>query len=158
MAYELTYGPLLSGAIFVRHRCDNPPCCNPAHLLAGTHADNMRDMAERGRSCKDQLGSKGHAAKLTEADIVTIREDVASGVPRKLLQDKYGISKGGLCDIVNCVTWRHVPDTGAPIRAARKAAERATIAQLVQEMKEALASFDPDTWTASFMSDRGGEP
>lgn len=33
----------------VRHRCDHRPCVNPDHLLGGTHADNMRDTAERHR-------------------------------------------------------------------------------------------------------------
>jgi hypothetical protein len=32
------------------HSCDNPPCCNPAHLYWGTHAKNMEDMADRGRA------------------------------------------------------------------------------------------------------------
>lgn len=34
----------------VLHSCDNPPCCNPAHLRVGTQADNVTDMWARGRA------------------------------------------------------------------------------------------------------------
>jgi hypothetical protein len=49
VAWELNNGPIPEG-VEICHRCDNPPCCNPDHLFAGTKADNMRDMSRKGRS------------------------------------------------------------------------------------------------------------
>ena len=31
------------------HHCDNPPCCNPAHLYRGDYASNITDKIVRGR-------------------------------------------------------------------------------------------------------------
>ena len=42
VAYMLAGDVILPGEV-IMHSCDNPPCCNPAHLSAGTHADN-KDM------------------------------------------------------------------------------------------------------------------
>lgn len=61
VAWELANGQL-AGDRFVLHSCDNPPCCNPAHLRPGTQADNVADAVERLRfPCQRQTHCpRGH--------------------------------------------------------------------------------------------------
>lgn len=46
-AWMLTTGD--PGRACVLHRCDNPACCEPAHLFLGTVQDNNADMRQKGR-------------------------------------------------------------------------------------------------------------
>lgn len=48
VALEIALGRDLAPGEFSCHRCDNPPCCNPAHLFPGTNAENLRDLSAKG--------------------------------------------------------------------------------------------------------------
>ena len=53
VALELTAGPPPDlGHTFALHACAHPPCCNPAHLRWGDHAENAADMVAHGRSLR----------------------------------------------------------------------------------------------------------
>ena len=107
IAYELTYGPIPNG-MCVLHTCDNPPCCNPAHLFTGTHTDNMRDMIRKGRE-RHQPGVAQSQAKLTDAKVVDIRARYRPWtVPYRMLAEEYDVCIAVIRDVVKCKKWTHV--------------------------------------------------
>ena len=99
------------GSLYVCHTCDNPPCCNPAHLFLGTPLDNTRDMIAKGRSRRGQskFGTLSHNAKITEAEAAEIRTLYATGEwTQYQLGQKYGIDQTSVSRVVRRATWPHV--------------------------------------------------
>ncbi len=90
MAFELTFGPIPRGQ-GVLHRCDNPPCCNPAHLFLGDQSANMADAAHKGRA-RGAEGEQNWNSTLTTADVHIIRRLSAAGVPRKHIAAKFKVT------------------------------------------------------------------
>jgi len=102
--FELVHGVRLTRADFVRHSCDNPPCCNPKHLLIGTCADNNADMLSRGRQVR---GSSHGQAVLTEAMIPDIRAALDAGEAKLAIARRYGVSRYAIRRIAIGEGWRH---------------------------------------------------
>lgn len=104
LAYFLTYNILPK---MVLHVCDNRKCCNPFHLFAGDHKDNMKDMAIKGRAAR-QKGSSHGQSKLVESQVIEMRKEFKLGRSLKELATKYKIHKEYVRQIINYKRWSHV--------------------------------------------------
>lgn len=93
--YELKVGPI--GVLHVCHHCDNPGCVNPDHLFLGTQKDNMQDCVKKGRI--NQRGEKNNNCKLTDVEVMRIRERAGS-CPQQVFVAEYGMSSGYISEII----------------------------------------------------------
>lgn len=115
-ALELTLGRPLERDESACHRCDNPPCCNPAHLFLGTPAENSADAKAKGRMRSgDRHGSRLHPerilrgeaqpnAKLTAVQVEEIRVRYQWGHARELGRE-FGVDPSHICAIVRRARW-----------------------------------------------------
>ena len=75
----------------VRHMCDNPPCCNPYHLVLGDNTQNVLDKVAAGRTARLK-GTTNGRSKLTEENVSDIRYLDRKGIPHTEIADLYGVS------------------------------------------------------------------
>jgi len=106
VAYELTFGEIPAG-MCVCHKCDNPRCCNPAHLFIGTVQDNINDKVTKGRQSR---GIKHTNSKLAPTQVVQIRALYKDGGGSMAeLARQFNITKGAIQHIIERRNWRHIP-------------------------------------------------
>ena len=111
----------------VAHKCDNPKCHNPDHLVICTQAENLADMKAKGRSATGDKhrtrthpelilkGEKVGTHKLTEKEVKEIRQlYVLSAAGKKSdtslasLSKQYSVSFQTIHKVVRRVTWKHL--------------------------------------------------
>lgn len=101
VAYALAHC-LEPGQMQIMHKCNNPACCRPSHLYAGTDADNNRDRQLAGTQAMS-------AAVLAESDVINIRAMIDAGTTQQAIADQYGVHRTTIGDIATGRTWAHIP-------------------------------------------------
>lgn len=91
VVYRIKKGPLEIGQQAC-HACDNPSCCNPNHLFAGTQVDNMRDAVSKGRK---QYGGTGSPNASFSVDVLRIVRGMPFVIPgmQKSVSELLGVRR-----------------------------------------------------------------
>ena len=118
VAWELTHGVAASESL-VLHKCDNPKCCNPAHLFLGNQLDNINDMMRKGRYVNGiarapsaaARGEANGAAKLTGSQVLEIIAARRSGSRVLELAKLFNVSVATVKRICAGRQWRHIGGT-----------------------------------------------
>lgn len=100
VAWELT-NEIIPLGLYACHHCDAPPYVRPDHLFLGSQTDNMQDASRKGRLACHVRGESAQGAKLSNADVVTIKAAVHHPQLVKELARSHGVSMQTIRDIRN---------------------------------------------------------
>lgn len=132
-AYLHWVGEIPSEKPHVLHHCDNPPCVNPTHLRAGTVQDNMDDMKSRKRH---RFGETSVQAKLTNEQVMSIRERCRDGESLSSIGRSYGMHHSHIGEICVGNLWAHLPCYEANIKPPKRALRESDVLDIRQRYRD----------------------
>ena len=106
-AYEWSKKEKIPNGLSACHVCDNRSCVNPSHIFLGTHADNMRDKAKKGRSNKGRIFAK---TKLNLLYVRVILEAISEKYSLNSIARYFKVSKTPIINIAHGKSWVHTKD------------------------------------------------
>lgn len=104
MSYLIHYGKI-SPDLYIMHKCDNPKCVNPNHLIEGTPKQNTNDAISKHRML---IGEKNGMSKLSESDVIRIRALRNEGSTLSSLAKQYGVYSSCICKVCRKTHWKHI--------------------------------------------------
>lgn len=75
VAWEIANSRAMPAEMLACHSCDNPPCCNPAHIWPGTSLQNTQDCIQKGRAYSVRARSAAHCRRGHELSGKNLRWD-----------------------------------------------------------------------------------
>jgi hypothetical protein len=106
LSWEIHNKQKIPDGMFVMHKCDNPECCNPEHLIIGTPKENTQDMIAKGRKrVVISSGNKNGKSVLNEEKVRFIR---ASDLPHAQLAKLLEVSPSCVRGVRIGRTWSHI--------------------------------------------------
>ena len=90
---------------FACHSCDNPGCCNPAHLFEGDHRINSKDMVSKRRAAHSEKHSQ---VKYTEEQVKSCISMRKNGHSFKEISNTHGISESYVRRLCNGNRWIYI--------------------------------------------------
>lgn len=97
--------PPFKGAV-AGHLCKTKPCCNPWHFEWITDYRNLVD--DKIRDGTFLKGSQIGNSKLTDIDVLAIREEYANGATQYDLADKFRTTQSNISKVVRRESWKHI--------------------------------------------------
>jgi len=106
LSWEIHNKQKIPEGMFVMHKCDNPECCNPDHLMIGTPKENTQDMIAKGRKrVVAPLGTENGKSVLDEEKVRFIR---SSDLPHAKLAKLLKVSSSCVRGVRTGRTWGHI--------------------------------------------------